>query len=72
MTWGRFAYNGVGSIAFVSGKINSEAYQSDLASHLLPNAEFLAVKIGNISKTMHLSIRVTVQKIGSKSTMLKL
>lgn len=42
MTWGCFAYNGVGSIAFVSGKMNSQAYQSVLASHLLPNAEFLA------------------------------
>ncbi|GBM37290.1 Transposable element Tc3 transposase [Araneus ventricosus] len=38
---GCFAYNGVGSIAFVSGKMNSQACQSVLASHLLPNAEFL-------------------------------
>jgi hypothetical protein len=42
MTCGCFAYNGVGSIAFVSGKMNSEAYQNVLASHLLPNVEFLA------------------------------
>ncbi len=69
--WGCFTYNGVGSVAFVSSKMNSEAYQSVLASHLLPNAEFLAGKIGNISKTMHLSIRLTIQKIGSKSTMLR-
>ncbi|GBM84869.1 Transposable element Tc3 transposase [Araneus ventricosus] len=38
MTWGCFSYNGVGSIAFVSGKMNSRAYQSVLASHLSPNA----------------------------------
>ncbi|GBN72599.1 Transposable element Tc3 transposase [Araneus ventricosus] len=42
MSWGYFAYNGVGSITFVSGKMNSQAYQIVLASHLLPNAEFLA------------------------------
>ncbi|GBL78602.1 hypothetical protein AVEN_65193-1 [Araneus ventricosus] len=44
MTWGCFAYNGVGSIAFVSGKMNSQAYQSAFSSHLLLNAEFLAVE----------------------------
>ncbi|GBM02370.1 Transposable element Tc3 transposase [Araneus ventricosus] len=44
MTWGCFAYNGASSIAFVSGKMNSQAYQSALASHLSPNAEFLAVE----------------------------
>ncbi len=45
MTWECIADNGVGSIAFVQGKINSEAYQSVLASPLLPNAEFLAEKM---------------------------
>ncbi|GBM29315.1 Transposable element Tc3 transposase [Araneus ventricosus] len=42
ITSGCFAYNGVGSIAFVSDKMNSQTYQIALASHLLPNAEFLA------------------------------
>ncbi|GBM85415.1 Transposable element Tc3 transposase [Araneus ventricosus] len=37
-----FAYIGVGSVAFVSGKMNSQANQSVLPSHLLSNAEFLA------------------------------
>ncbi len=49
MTWGCFAYNGVDSIVFVSGKMNSEAYQRVLANHLLPNAEFLARKKLEIS-----------------------
>ena len=44
MTWGCFSYNGVGSIAFFSGRMNSQVYQSILESHLLPNAECLAGK----------------------------
>ncbi|KFM63293.1 Transposable element Tc3 transposase, partial [Stegodyphus mimosarum] len=42
MTWGCFAYSGVGSIAFVSGRMNSQGYQNLLRNHLLPNAECLA------------------------------
>lgn len=44
MIWGCFTYNGGSSVSFVSGKINSQAYQSVLASHILPNAKFLAVE----------------------------
>ncbi|KFM58041.1 Transposable element Tc3 transposase, partial [Stegodyphus mimosarum] len=42
MTWGCFACNGVGSIAFVSGRMNSQGYQNVLTNHLLSNAECLA------------------------------
>ena len=41
MTWECFAYNCVGSIVFVSGKMNSQAYQHVLGKYLLPNAGFL-------------------------------
>ena len=34
----------MGSIAFTSDKINTQAYQSVIKSHILPNAEFLAGK----------------------------
>ena len=36
-----FSYNGVDSIVFVSGKINSQAYQRVLESHLLLDTDFL-------------------------------
>ena len=39
--WRRcFACNGVGSIAFVSDNMNSQAYQRVLGSHFLSNTEF--------------------------------
>ena len=41
---GCLAYNDVGLIAFVSGKMNSQTYQLVLGSHLLSNPEFLAEK----------------------------
>ena len=42
MSWRNFACIDMGSILFVSGKINSQSYQRILKSHLLPNAGFLA------------------------------
>lgn len=42
MTWGCFSFNGVGSLAFISGKMNSVAYKEVLEDHLLPNAVDLA------------------------------
>ena len=47
MTWKRFAYNNLSAIMFVSGKMNSQAYQRVLESHFFffiffPNVSFFA------------------------------
>ena len=44
MTWRSIAYNGVGSFAFVFGKMNSQTYQYALRSHIFQMDKFLAGK----------------------------
>ena len=41
ITWGCFSFNGVGSLAFDFGKINSEAYIRSLTDYILPIATHL-------------------------------
>jgi len=36
MSWGCTSYNGVGTLAFVKGNLNSKGYQNILENHIWP------------------------------------
>ncbi|KAF2882978.1 hypothetical protein ILUMI_23206 [Ignelater luminosus] len=63
MVWECFAYDGVGSIAFPSTKINSKKYLEILNDHLLPNATFFA---GNNWKFQQDNAAVHTSRLGKQ------
>lgn len=72
MTWGHFVYNGGDLIPFISSKMNPQAYQRDLASHLLLNATILVEEYWKYQQDNAPVHSNDITKVDFKWTMLNL